>query len=282
MILQKEIIEKAKQWGVIPDTADKDYVLSHFLSGFYNHFKTELVFKGGTCLRKCYFPGYRFSEDLDFTALNHDFELKKMDLTKVCKQVTEHSGILLHAEEPGILQHNNEKKGYQVYIKYWGANHSRNQQPTVPKRWLTRIKLEISTEEICLLTPEQKSIHHPYSDQLINTNTVPCYPLKEIVSEKLRSLVQRSYSAPRDFYDLYHLTQNYTKDDWRIVKSLFLDKMKHKNIPFTEAENLISADSVEQVKKAWDRSISHQINSTQANSSSKIIETVIKRIKENL
>ena len=23
---------------------------------------------GGTCLRKCYFPDYRFSEDLDFTA----------------------------------------------------------------------------------------------------------------------------------------------------------------------------------------------------------------------
>lgn len=26
------------------------------------------VFKGGTCLRKAYFEGYRFSEDLDFTA----------------------------------------------------------------------------------------------------------------------------------------------------------------------------------------------------------------------
>lgn len=26
------------------------------------------MFKGGTCLRKVYFPGYRFSEDLDFTS----------------------------------------------------------------------------------------------------------------------------------------------------------------------------------------------------------------------
>lgn len=25
------------------------------------------VFKGGTCLKKCYFETYRFSEDLDFT-----------------------------------------------------------------------------------------------------------------------------------------------------------------------------------------------------------------------
>lgn len=282
MILQKEILDKAKQWGVPPDTADKDYVLGHFLSGFFNHFTNGIVFKGGTCLRKCYFPGYRFSEDLDFTAQNHHFELKKSDLNEICKQLTGHCGILLQAEEPGILQHNNQKKGYQVYIKYWGANHSRNQQPPAAERWLTRIKLEISTEEICLLTPEQKSIHHPYSDQLINGNAIPCYPIREIVSEKLRSLVQRSYTAPRDFYDLYHLTNDYSKDEWKVVKSLFLDKMKHKNIPFTGAENLVSADSAEQVKKAWNRSISHQMNSTQANSSDEIIEMVIKRMKENL
>jgi len=25
------------------------------------------AFKGGTCLKKCYFETYRFSEDLDFT-----------------------------------------------------------------------------------------------------------------------------------------------------------------------------------------------------------------------
>ena len=28
------------------------------------------VFKGGTCLKKCYFETYRFSEDLDFTLLD--------------------------------------------------------------------------------------------------------------------------------------------------------------------------------------------------------------------
>lgn len=29
------------------------------------------VFKGGTCLKKCFFETYRFSEDLDFTVLDH-------------------------------------------------------------------------------------------------------------------------------------------------------------------------------------------------------------------
>ena len=31
-------------------------------------FKENLVFKGGTCLIKCYLGYYRFSEDLDFTS----------------------------------------------------------------------------------------------------------------------------------------------------------------------------------------------------------------------
>ena len=65
MILKKEIGQRSKEWGVPPDTVDKDWVLGHFLSifhGWENH-ASQLVFKGGTCLRKCYFPDYRFSED---------------------------------------------------------------------------------------------------------------------------------------------------------------------------------------------------------------------------
>ncbi|WP_431214673.1 nucleotidyl transferase AbiEii/AbiGii toxin family protein [Puia sp. P3] len=31
----------------------------------------NLVFKGGTVLKKVYFPDYRFSEDLDFTLLDN-------------------------------------------------------------------------------------------------------------------------------------------------------------------------------------------------------------------
>ncbi|WP_134089972.1 nucleotidyl transferase AbiEii/AbiGii toxin family protein [Olivibacter sp. XZL3] len=37
--------------------------------------REALIFKGGTCLRKCYIPDYRFSEDLDFTSINPDFQL---------------------------------------------------------------------------------------------------------------------------------------------------------------------------------------------------------------
>lgn len=94
MILQKEITDKAREWQVPPETVDKDYVLGHFLSVFIKHCKDDLVFKGGTCLRKCYTENYRFSEDLDFTTLDNNFVLEQKILEVVAKEVTDKTGIL--------------------------------------------------------------------------------------------------------------------------------------------------------------------------------------------
>lgn len=51
----------------------KDYVLSWLLLGISKNpiLSDNLVFKGGTVLKKVYFPDYRFSEDLDFTLLDN-------------------------------------------------------------------------------------------------------------------------------------------------------------------------------------------------------------------
>jgi predicted nucleotidyltransferase component of viral defense system len=47
----------------------RDYFLGWVLAGISAHqeFSESWIFKGGTCLKKCYFETYRFSEDLDFT-----------------------------------------------------------------------------------------------------------------------------------------------------------------------------------------------------------------------
>ena len=44
-------------------------VLGWILAGINAHeeLAENWVFKGGTCLKKCYFETYRFSEDLDFS-----------------------------------------------------------------------------------------------------------------------------------------------------------------------------------------------------------------------
>ncbi|HZY31194.1 MAG TPA: nucleotidyl transferase AbiEii/AbiGii toxin family protein, partial [Candidatus Methylomirabilis sp.] len=69
MIDRTEILDIASDLSLSHDVVEKDYVLGWLLAGIYAHeqLAAAWVFKGGTCLKKCYFETYRFSEDLDFT-----------------------------------------------------------------------------------------------------------------------------------------------------------------------------------------------------------------------
>ena len=69
MIDKREILETASALGLLPNIVEKDYILGWLLAGINAHpdLADSWVFKGGTCLKKCYFETYRFSEDLDFT-----------------------------------------------------------------------------------------------------------------------------------------------------------------------------------------------------------------------
>lgn len=72
MIEKGEILKISRQIGLNPSIIEKDYVLGWLLAGISTHpaLRDVWVFKGGTCLKKCFFPKYRFSEDLDFTVLD--------------------------------------------------------------------------------------------------------------------------------------------------------------------------------------------------------------------
>ncbi len=69
MIDRAEILAVATDLSLTPEVVEKDYVLGWLLAGIYAQpsLAESWVFKGGTCLKKCYFETYRFSEDLDFT-----------------------------------------------------------------------------------------------------------------------------------------------------------------------------------------------------------------------
>lgn len=262
MILKKEITEKSVEWKVPPDTVDKDWVLGHFLSAFYSlvEHQEKLVFKGGTALRKCYVPNYRFSEDLDFTSRTTDYKLTRKILTDVIKATQISSGILFHIEDISGLRYKNKLTGYQAKIKYWGANHSKNQEPPDPGRWMTSIKVEITLYEKIVFDSEWREINHPYSDSLLyQTGKIPCYSLKEVVAEKIRALVQRSYTAPRDYYDIYKLIQSFKHEDWKEIRTAFLKKMEFKGIEYKNIDQLINPKSIKIIKTAWDRSLKHQI-----------------------
>ena len=68
MIPKAHVLAVATERKLRPTTIEKDYALGWLLRSIAEHpTLSRWVFKGGTCLKKCFFETYRFSEDLDFT-----------------------------------------------------------------------------------------------------------------------------------------------------------------------------------------------------------------------
>jgi len=262
MILKREIEKHAEANSVAKSTVDKDWVLGHFIDAIFSvpECRESLIFKGGTCLRKCYFPDYRFSEDLDFTSSNPDFELDKKTLGKIVDLITERTGIPLYVQELSPLKSENRLMGYKAVVKFWGADHSRNQAPPPPERWTTSIKIEIILFELLVFPIEMREVHHRYSDKLSEEPLiVSCYSINEVLAEKLRALIQRSYTAPRDFYDIWYLSKNVPGIAWTVVTEAFHKKMAFKGLTFTGVGQMINEENDKRLKAAWENSLAHQI-----------------------
>jgi Nucleotidyl transferase AbiEii toxin, Type IV TA system len=71
VIARADIVQRVAEWQLTEEVVEKDYVLGWVLWGIATDptLGQQWVFKGGTCLKKCYIETYRFSEDLDFTVL---------------------------------------------------------------------------------------------------------------------------------------------------------------------------------------------------------------------
>ncbi len=204
MIREAEIRRAAAAAKVDPMVIDLDYSLGWFLLGLRktNESFGGLVFKGGTCLRKCYFPDYRFSEDLDFTAARY---LSPAELERWIAQsgewISAHDGPdfgiqPIHFE---VVEDEYGSESYQARVYYRG-----------PLRWggsPRTVKLDITRAEPVSLPIQEQPILHAYSDQAsFSSSVLPCYSLEEIAAEKIRAVGgQRRFAVSRDIYDLYHL-----------------------------------------------------------------------------
>ncbi len=150
MISEAELRRLAARWGVDPMVVDLDYSLGWFIAALYsaNALADRLCFKGGTALRKCYFADYRFSEDLDFTALARvepDQLLRWVE--RAARWAAEASGPDYRAAPPRleVLRDEYGSESYQVRVYYRGPLHWSGD----PRA----IRLDVTREERLLLPP---------------------------------------------------------------------------------------------------------------------------------
>ena len=147
MIDRREILDTAARVSLNPHVVEKDYVLGWMLAGIYAHedLADSWLFKGGTCLKKCFFETYRFSEDLDFTLMDAshlDEAFLKRVFAEVGEWVYDRTGIEVPADRQQFEIFTNPRGtiSCQGKLSYCGPVSSR-------VGGLPRIKLDLTADE---------------------------------------------------------------------------------------------------------------------------------------
>lgn len=257
MIPKQELLDLATDFGLAPNVVEKDYALGWMLAAFGQHPETRdtWLFKGGTCLKKCYFETYRFSEDLDFTLLEHG-HLDEAFLGKVFGEaadwVYEQSGLVLPPEARKVEVYANPRGGKSAEgrIGYRGPLGRAGDAP--------RIKLDLTDDERVVLDPDRRKVHHPYSDCPPDGISVTTYCFEEVFAEKTRALAERL--RPRDLYDVVHLyrRQDLTLERAKIISTLTA-KCEFKGIAVPTLQSIRESRLVAELQVSWKQMLAHQI-----------------------
>ncbi len=181
--------------------AEKDYVLSAALARLadFKDFK-KLGFKGGTCLRKAYYPDFRFSTDLDFSSKANQEEITHF-----------------------IRENFEDKAVYGVIFKKVAALERKSGSTVLSLKYESQISdykhvdsilFEASNSKIFLPLLE-KTVINPPEFELPQT-TAYCLQLEEILAEKIRAIYQRP--KPRDAFDLAYLLEKGVKPDLELIQ----------------------------------------------------------------
>lgn len=256
MIDRREILDIAGTLGLLPQVVEKDYVLGWVLAGIYQHaaLAENWIFKGGTCLKKCYFETYRFSEDLDFTLTDPsriDQEFLVDAFREIGEWIYERTGIEIPEElqEFEIFENPRGTVSCQGKLSYRG--------PIAPRSGgLPRIKLDLTLDELLVLPPKKQVIFHDYSDGPADEISIKCYAYEEAFAEKVRALGERA--RPRDLYDVVNLFRNTeARPQSAILYDVLKQKCTHRSIPVpTFAELEMHWDILE---GSWQSMLSHQL-----------------------
>ncbi len=256
MIAKQEIMDFAREFSLPVNTIEKDYVLGWLLAGIANDAELfeKWIFKGGTCLKKCYFETYRFSEDLDYTLTdaNHIDEKFLTDRFKnIGRWIYEAIGIEIIEDTIRfeIYQNNDGKTTVEGRLNYVGPLQRRNNP--------YRIKLDLTADEILALPPVLQNVHHPYSDLPSDKIKAFCYNFSEVFAEKIRALSERA--RPRDLYDVIHLYNHTSGEKSAVIFDVLKKKCKYKAISLPTMELMAKHPKLHELESEWGNMLSHQV-----------------------
>ena len=255
--LRIRLEEARKRTGLPWEILEKDYILSWVLAGIsrVDALRDTLIFKGGTALKKCYFGDYRFSEDLDFSAVGN-FPIGEA-MEKAIQEACATAVKLLEEYAPVeiICERYTERELHP------GGQEAFNIRARLP--WQRephgRVMVEVSVDEPVIKPARRLPIIHEYGEPL--DDRVPVYSLEEIVAEKLRAILQHveklqtrgwSRSRARDYYDLWRVLSAYKeKLDLSDFASFLREKCAVRRVDFKDADDFFQEGMLAYVETTW-------------------------------
>ena len=179
----------------------KDYVIAVVLEQISKGpYWNDLIFKGGTCLKKIYFEKTRFSVDIDFTCTRENVsdelldDLKENLEDKTIRRITF-----------GDIK---EDQGWGDSVSFKLRYYDLNEHPN-------SVKIDLSFREQPVLKPELRDVLIPDYGWIDNFELY-VFPLKEILAEKARAIVTRK--AARDVFDVWFLLKRGVELDLGLVE----------------------------------------------------------------
>ena len=179
MIPVAELRALQAAWRIRDDVIEKDYALGWFLAAIAAEpaLRATWIFKGGTALRKCYLETYRFSEDLDFTVIDHGPQTPE-ELVPVFQRIAawlqDRCGLEIAVDAASFRTRKNRRgrPTAEGKLAYRGPRNP----PSLPK-----LKIDITSDEVVPSAPSDRPITHPYSDGHDWPETIRCYSIDSIV-----------------------------------------------------------------------------------------------------
>jgi predicted nucleotidyltransferase component of viral defense system len=167
-----------------------------------------MVFKGGTVIKKMFYPNTRFSEDLDFNC--------EHDIAKALEREIE-KPLVDNEHEVAFTAVNEEKprspEGRRLRLEYNDTNGYR-----------TSIRVDLAFREKHVMKPERMKVKNPYRIRNIAITTMS---IEEIMAEKVRALIITR--KPRHLYDMWFLLRR----GIALNKPLINKKLKLYSQPFS-------------------------------------------------
>ncbi len=240
MISYSQVVKTSSSLNLPEETIEKDYFIELLLFYIATEKKLkDLIFRGGTALRKIYFPDYRFSEDLDFLIINDIKEILDY-LGEIVDKINQD-----FPAEVTIKRNLQKHDRLQIFVGY-------NIVSQISA--IKELKVDILRDTDASLCYKKRKIIFTYEDFKDFRADILVYDLESVIVDKI-SRIFDVVNEPRDVYDIWNLLKN-TRLDFQKIKKMF--KQKH-GFKFN-VESFLSEAQKPEYKVNWEARLSRQVS----------------------